>query len=510
MINTLDSRPQMKNEQRPLNPFPRIANLELIKTLNYGISSKVKLGRDIATKQEYAVKIIKPDFQKRYLSSIEQEAKFLSALTKEGHPNIVKLIDYYPKADYIKKDGTIKKVFALVLELAEGGDLFECLKALENFREDIARTYFRQLIETVEFLQDKGIIHRDIKPDNLLLGADFTLRIADFSFATYALMENDTPLQREVFGTVNYMAPELLSNNNNYIGQCVDLFSCGVILFLMVVGQPPFDKASEQDVRYRYIMKNQYAMFWKQYERGSRTFSTDFKNLINAMLAYDPAERLTLCEVKEEQWYLGKTCSPTELKEEYEKRKLDFLRYQEEKAKETQKIKEDRALMKKKVEDNLSKPKLNCFMMKGITPLKHRSISEAIDQEIKGRLSSDDLNAERITNEYIFTGYRGLTEAFYNVSQETLFKLLILLSAKLFNNTKIHPVEFKIKGRVVSDNNEFTGDISIKITKMDDFSCCLGFTRIKGPLVPFYKYIEETIKGEIDTALKKLVDAAPE
>jgi len=500
----------MKNDLRPTNSYPRIGNLELIKTLNYGVSSKVKLGRDIHTKQEYAVKVIKPEFQSRYLTTVEQEAKFLSLLSKEPHRNIIKLVDYYPKADYIKKNGKVKKVFALVLELAEGGDLFECIKVLESFREDIARTYFHELIETIEFLHEKGIIHRDIKPDNLLLGADFSLKLADFSFATFALTENDTPLQRELFGTVNYMAPELLAGNN-YIGQCVDLFSCGVILFLMVVGQPPFDKAAESDVRYRLIMKQQFATFWKQVERSGRSFSNDFKSLINAMLAYEPAERLTIAEIKTQPWYLGKTCSEEELKEEYEKKKLEFMRYQEEKARENQKMKEDKALMKKKVDESLNKPKLNCFhMMKGITPLKNRSISEALDQEIKGKLSMDEINTDRCTREYIFTGYRGLTEAFYNVSQETMFKLLILLSNVLLNNCKVHSEEFKVKGRVISDNNDFTGEIAIEITKVDDFSCCLSFTRIKGPLVSFYKYIEDIIKPKIDSVLKKIADAVPE
>jgi len=484
--------------------FPHLDSLKLIKTLNYGTTSKVKLAKDNLTEKEYAVKIIKPEFQTKYLSTIEQEARFLTLLSIEGHTNIVKLVECRPKADYTKKNGTIKKVFALIFELAEGGDLFECIKAFGDFQEDIARTYFHQLINTIQYLHDRGIIHGDLKLENLLLGGDFSLKIADFSFASFALEETNVPVQRQRLGTMNYMTPEVLANMDS-VGQSNDLFACGIILFLMVVGSPPFEKASVQDIRYRLIIKQQFSIFWKQFEARGRSFSEDFKNLINVMFAFEPTERLSICEIASHPWWHGKTCLIEELKAQYDARKQDFYNYQELKAKQMQKMKEAKALKKKEIENKITQPKLTSFYMKGISPLNHRSITINIDQEIKNRMNqNDDISKERVTREYIFTGYRRISELFYNVNQKTMFKLILLLSDQIFNNYKVHQEEYKIKGRIISDNDDFTGELFVEISHIDEDSCCISFTKIKGALASFYKFIEEKFQAVIDSTLEKL------
>ena len=278
------------------HPFPRLDSFDLILTWNYGTTSKVTLAKDNVPKKEYAVKIIKPEFQKRYLSTLEPEAKFLTLLSLERHANIVKLVERRPKAVSRKKNGSFKEVFALIFELAEVGDLFECIKAFGDFQEDRARTYFHQLINTIQYLHDREIIHGDLKLENLLLGGDFSLKIADFSFTNFALDETNIPVQHQRLGTTSYMTPEFLENKEN-VGQSNDTFACGDILFLMVVGYPPFEKASPQDLRYRLIIKQQFSLFWKQIEGRGRSFSEEFKNLINVMFAFESTERLSLSEI---------------------------------------------------------------------------------------------------------------------------------------------------------------------------------------------------------------------
>jgi len=501
-------------QNKPISPsntvyqYPRLGSLELVKTLNYGTTSKVKLARDNVTKKEYAVKIIKSEFQSKYLSTIEQESKFLQILSQEDHSNIVKLVEVRPKADYTKKNGVVKKVFALIFEYAEGGDLFECIKAFDNFQEDIARTYFQQLLNTVEFIHDRGIIHGDLKLENLLLDSDFTLKIADFSFASFALEETNVPVQRQRLGTMGYMTPELLGNMEN-VGQTNDLFACSVILFTMVVGYPPFQKASPQDIMYKLVIKQQFSQFWKQFESRGISLTDSFKNLMNAMFAYEPTERLSISEIKSHAWYSGKTCPMEELKTLYESRKQQFFEYQEEKAKQMQKLKEVKAQRKKEIETKLAQPKISNFFMKGIPTQTHwntRSITRGVDQEIQSMLPQDELDHHRLSREYIYAGYRRLSEQFYTVSQETMFKLILLLSGKLFNQHKVHPEEYKIKGRVLSDNDEFNGRIQIDITHVDDDSCCVCITKVEGALAPFYKFIEEKFKLAIDSTLSRFED----
>ena len=485
--------------------YPRLGNLDLIKTLNYGITSKVKLARDNVTKKEYAVKIIKPEFQARYLSTLEQETKFLTLLSQEEHPNIVKLVECCPKGDYTKKNGTTKKVFALIFELAEGGDLFDCIKAVGGFQEDTARTYFHQLISTVEYLHNIGIIHGDLKLENLLLGSDFSLKIADFSFASFALDQNNTVLQRQRLVTTSSMAPEVFLGSE-YNGQLADLFSCGVILFQMVVGQPPFEKANQQDPRYRLLIRGDFPMFWKQYETLNRIFTKDFKDLINDMLSPEPTQRLTISEVKSHDWFNGKVCLVEELKQEYEIKKQSFLDYHEHKAQDLKRIKESKAIKKKELDKVLSQPKLSNFHMKGIAPLKHRSLSMDIDREGKGTAGPQDIDQERRKREYVITEYRRLSEYFYDVSQDAMFKLILLLSNKIFNTFKVHPAEYKIKGRVSSDSGNYVGEMLIYITKVNEDSCCLSVTKISGSILLFYKFIDEKLTAAINTLLEKFTD----
>lgn len=129
-----------------------------------------------------AVKFIKPEINK---ADIQSEVLILKRL---NHPNLANIVDYHEKMLYTKKDGRILEKTAIVMELAEKGSLFEFLKTSSDhfgrgFREHIARTHFLQLIDALEYCHKQKIAHRDIKPDNVLLDANYNLRLADFGWA---------------------------------------------------------------------------------------------------------------------------------------------------------------------------------------------------------------------------------------------------------------------------------------------------------------------------------------
>ncbi|MQL41428.1 hypothetical protein EI012_26330, partial [Escherichia coli] len=145
-----------------------------------------------------------------------------------NHPNVVKIFEVMAS----------KTKIYIVLELVNGGELFDKIAKNGRLKEDEARSYFQQLINAVDYCHSRGVYHRDLKPENLLLDSNGVLKVSDFGLSTYAQQENE--LLRTAGGTPNYVAPEVL-NDRGYDGATADLWSCGVILFVLVAGYLPFD-----------------------------------------------------------------------------------------------------------------------------------------------------------------------------------------------------------------------------------------------------------------------------
>ena len=132
----------------------------------------------------------------------------------------------------------------------------------------------------------KGFAHRDIKPENILLTKDFVLKIADFGFSTLLKGKNKSGILHTKLGTPGYMAPEI--PKKNYIGTQVDVFSAGVILFIMYAGHPPFEKSDSADPYYQLIVSKNYSLFWKAHsrKRPANFFTDSFRDLFIRMVAY--------------------------------------------------------------------------------------------------------------------------------------------------------------------------------------------------------------------------------
>jgi serine/threonine protein kinase len=165
------------------------------------------------------------------------------------------------------------------------------------FSERIARFYFRQLIEALDYVHKKGAAHRDLKPENLLFDKNYNLKVADFGFAAPIDGRDGSGSLRTKLGTESYMAPEI-NMKKPYSGASVDLFASSIILFIMVTQHPPFTKAIPDDPYYKLICINRLDIFWKAHARnkpnGEAFFSENFMNMISSMLAYNPDERLTM------------------------------------------------------------------------------------------------------------------------------------------------------------------------------------------------------------------------
>jgi len=144
------------------------------------------------------------------------------------HPNIVRLNEVLAGRT---------KIY-IILELITGGELFDRIARQGKLRENEARKYFQQLIDAIDYCHGKGVYHRDLKPENLLLDSRGNLKVSDFGLST--LSQNGVSLLHTTCGTPNYVAPEVLSSDG-YYGSAADIWSCGVILYVLMANYLPFE-----------------------------------------------------------------------------------------------------------------------------------------------------------------------------------------------------------------------------------------------------------------------------
>lgn len=249
----------------------------LEKTIGEGAFGKVKLAVHLPTKQSVAIKVVeKSNLQYDAAERLVREVFVLKLLQ---HPHINRLLEVFdtPSAIY------------LVLEYVPGGELFDKICAVGRLDENQARDYFRQLLSAVQYCHAHGIVHRDLKPENILIDADGKLKVIDFGFTN--LMREGSHLDT-FCGSAAYAAPEMLSGKK-YVGQEVDIWSMGVILFLLVTGQLPFDD--------RNMSKLFYAVHSGMLKIPEQV-SAECKDLILKMLSPKPESRYTLQQIRDHPW----------------------------------------------------------------------------------------------------------------------------------------------------------------------------------------------------------------
>ncbi|KAF2296897.1 hypothetical protein GH714_011667 [Hevea brasiliensis] len=198
------------------------------------------------------------------------------------HPNIVQLYEVM---------ATKSKIY-FVMEYCKGGELFNKV-AKGKLKEDVACKYFQQLINAVDFCHSRGVYHRDIKPENLLLDENENLKISDFGLSALAESKHQDGLLHTTCGTPAYVAPEVI-NRKGYDGAKADIWSCGVVLFVLLAGYLPFHDSNLMEM-YRKIGKAEF--------KCPNWFPQEARRLLFKMLDPSPTTRISMDKIKESSWY---------------------------------------------------------------------------------------------------------------------------------------------------------------------------------------------------------------
>ncbi|XP_058098538.1 CBL-interacting serine/threonine-protein kinase 23-like isoform X2 [Magnolia sinica] len=239
----------------------KVGRYELGRTLGEGTFAKVKFARNVELGENVAIKIIDKDKILRH----EMIGQVMASKTK----------------------------IYIVLEFVTGGELFDRIARHGKMKEDEARKYFQQLIDAVDYCHSRGVFHRDLKPENLLLDSSGVLKVSDFGLSALPQQVREDGLLHTTCGTPNYVAPEVI-NNKGYDGAKADLWSCGVILFVLMAGYLPFEESNLMTL-YKKITKADFTLpSW---------FSSSAKKLIKRILDPNPSTRITIPEVIENEWF---------------------------------------------------------------------------------------------------------------------------------------------------------------------------------------------------------------
>ncbi|KAK3309676.1 kinase-like domain-containing protein [Chaetomium strumarium] len=289
-------------QQSQLDPLPSDLPFRIIsKTIGRGAYASIKKAIPLeAPSPVFAVKLIHKGYAVRQgRISAKQIAMEVSLHSHIGqHPNI---IEWFATGE----DAVWRWI---AMEFAEGGDLFDKIEADVGVQEDIAHLYFLQLISGVSFMHSKGVAHRDLKPENILLSESGNLKIADFGMATMFEYKGARKQSSTMCGSPPYIAPEVLlcarqdkksSNSAKYSADLVDIWSCGVILFVLLVGNTPWDEPTSGSWEFQeYVRTNGRSTdsLWGR-------IPADALSLLRGMMNIEANKRFSFAQIRQHPWY---------------------------------------------------------------------------------------------------------------------------------------------------------------------------------------------------------------
>jgi len=243
--------------------------------------------------------------QKRQKTEIQTE---LNTFKLVRHKNVVALYGFDSDVKYEHGDGKEpSSCYCMALEVCEGGELFDIVYYTGKLEEKVARTVFTQIVDGLQAMHKHGLCHRDIKPQNILLTRQFQVKIADFGSSK--VFNRQELMKTFRVGTKGYQAPEVLLRRG-YTLKC-DIFSLGVLLFVILTKHPPFRQAISEDQWFRQIAKKQFSAFWAKHSKDKLT--KQCKDLICKMLCYQPLDRLTIQAVAAHPWTKSSVYSQSQM-----------------------------------------------------------------------------------------------------------------------------------------------------------------------------------------------------
>mmetsp|Transcript_9354 Transcript_9354/g.20426 ORF Transcript_9354/g.20426 Transcript_9354/m.20426 type:complete len:357 (-) Transcript_9354:319-1389(-) len=258
---------------------------ELGKIIGKGNYSVVHEAFDTVTEETVAVKCIRKDkLDQEDAAALKVEVKILRNC---NHPNIIRFFGMFED----------DKTFYIVTELVRGGEMFDRIIERECYKEKDASAVIKSVALALKYCNDRGIVHRDLKPENILLvdeDNDTLVKLADFGFAREFSVENSNHLTTAC-GTPGYVAPEVISSS--VYGKHVDMWSLGVIMYILLCGYPPFYHENQAKL-FQQIKQGRFKFdqeFWAQ-------VSDSAKDLISKLLVVDPNQRYTVEQLLEHPW----------------------------------------------------------------------------------------------------------------------------------------------------------------------------------------------------------------
>ena len=275
-MNLLDNMKFSKENFITIKKEPLVKYYSVIGDLGSGSYGTVKKVRNIKLKEIRAMKIV----SKKSESSHNE----IEILRKISHPNIVNIYEIFEDS----------KKFYIMYELIEGGELFEAITSKGFFREKDACVVMRQILKAVNYLHNMNIVHRDLKPENIMLVSKSKFEVKIIDFGTAKILEKGTKLSKFI-GTSYYIAPEVIKEN--YDEKC-DVWSCGVILYILLCGYPPFNGSNNSAIYYN--IQNSNPDFtgdeWKDVTKEAI-------ELIKQMLVKDPSKRISASVALSHKWF---------------------------------------------------------------------------------------------------------------------------------------------------------------------------------------------------------------